>query len=391
MRHGLVAAAIGGLLVFQNCAQAPEQSLTGTSNSSYTNNLPLAVKGQIDTISYMSCSDSKDLDKNAYFTFRAGAYSDRTGGLQITPEFIEKTKYYTTTDRAKAFADSSSNGDTRFNLSIRSALNYQAPWVSDGVQVGQEIEAFLPPLDSPEIAGPLAATATQPRWINYFPGSSFQRLVEASIRYYEFENVMKDTRNSLEGGGSNPGGSYLVAGFSSSADESNTGLRTPGTSAASGSAAPVYGTGYRLLFSAGPGVNSGEKRVISSINNAVTEMDLSVSPPKATGAVWDCPNEWKFVIVRPEDKTAGKVDCKATVDRFEDTSQQQALAAIRRVLRYEDWFVDVNPARRCVIPKRTPDMCYGKLASRTIMYGAANCVNSADKICPHYVSVCIRR
>lgn len=396
MRHGFIVAVVGTLLAFQNCAQAPEQgsSTSLSSGASYTQNLPLAVSGQIDTLSYMSCSEIKNtVEKRAYFTIRAGAYSDASGGLQLTQEFINATKYYTDTDRAKAFADSETNGDTRFNLSIRSATNYQLPWVSEQLQVGEEIEAFLPPIDSPEIAGPLAATASFPRdtidsRINYFPGTSAQRLVEASLRFYKFENVMKDTRDALEGGGNTPGGSLLVTGFSGSANELDTTLRAPpGAVAAPGGASPVYGKGYRLLFSLPPGVNTGEKRVFSTANG-ITEMDLSTSPPVATNALWDCPDQYKFVIVRPEDKGV-RVTCNATVDRFANATEQAMLAAMRRVLRVEDWFVDVT--NRCVIPKRTGDYCYGALNGRTIQYGSSVCSNSTSTLCPHYVSVCIRR
>jgi hypothetical protein len=397
LRHGFAVAVIGTLLAFQNCAQAPETSLTGSNSaSSYTQNLPLAVKGQIDTIAYMSCSEIKDsVDKRAYFTFRAGAYSDQTGGLQLTQEFINATQHYTDTERAKSFADSEPNGDTLYSLSIRSAANYQAPWVSETINVGEELDAFLPPLDAPEISGALAATAHAPRdsadaRINYFPGVSTQRLMEASLRFYKFDNVMKDTRNALEGGGNSPGGSLLVAGFSGSSDPMNTTLRAPPNSAAApGGAAPVYGKGFRILFAVPPGVNNGEKRVISSDPSAITEMDLMYSPPLATNAQWDCPSVYKFVIVRPEDKAAAKVVCNATVDRFANATEQAMLGALRRVLRVEDWFIDIT--NRCVMPKRTGDYCYGALGGRTIQYGLNSCTNGTGTMCPHYVSVCIRR
>ncbi|NJL24730.1 MAG: hypothetical protein HC902_05885 [Calothrix sp. SM1_5_4] len=81
--------------------------------------------------------------------------------------------------------------------------------------------------------------------------------------------------------------------------------------------------------------------------------------------------------------------CNATVDRYSNTTQQQALSVIRRVLRVEDWFVDMD--NRCIMPKRTGDYCYGDLNGRTIQYGVASCLNSTTTVCPHFVSVCIRR
>lgn len=395
LRHGLLVAIVGTLLAFQNCAQAPEQSLTGSNSaSSYTQKLPLAVRGQIDTLAYMSCSDvTAPLEQRAYFTFRAGAYA-KGKGLQLTEEFISATVHYTDTDRGKAFADSAPNGDTLFNLSIRSSANYQSPWVSETFNVGEEIDAFLPALDSAEIAGPLAATSTLQRtsplsWIQYFPGTSQKRLVEASLRFHRHDEHMKNTRNALEIGG-NVGGAFIVTGFSGGADPMNKTLRSPpNSSAVPGAANPVYGQGFQLLFSTGPGVGQGEKHVISNSPNAIREWDLQYSPPMATNAIWDCPDIYKFVIVRPEDKAKNLVVCNATVDRYANTTEQAMLAAIRRVLRVEDWFVDLT--NRCVMPKRTGDLCYGGAGTRRVQYGEATCANGTATMCPHYVSVCIRR
>jgi len=392
MRRGIaVVAAAGTLLVFQNCTSPPEESSlssaagSSTSSQNYQLTLPLSVTGQLDTVAYMSCSEIKDsVEKRAYFTFRAGAYSSGTGGLHLTPEFREKTKYYSATERARAFSASEVNGDTRFSLSIRSALDYQSPWISEELRVGEEIEALLPPLDAAAIAGPLAASAPG-TLINYFPGAHEKRLVEGSLRFYKFENVMKDTRNKLEGGGNTPGRSLLVAGFSGSSDELNTSLRGPGTGAAAGEANPVFGKGYFLQFAL-PAVSpqGGERRVLSSVN----EVDLQTSPPSPTNSQWDCSSTFQFQIVRPEDKAAG-VGCDATVDRYNSEAERIALVAIRRVLRVEDWFVDLP--HRCVIPKRTGDYCYGALQGRTIQYGQLSCTNGTTTLCPHYVSVCIRR
>lgn len=388
MRHYLMAALIGGLLMFQNCSTPPDDSTTtGTSNSStgFQSTLPLAVKPQLDTVAYMSCSEIKAaVEKRAYFTFRAGAYSPTTGGLMLTDEFRNATKYYSNTERARVFSSSDLNSDTRFNLSIRSASNYQSPWISEELRVGEEVESFLPPLDAPEISGPLAAS--QPgAMINYFPGPQEKRLIEASLRFYKFENVMKDTRANLEGGGSSPGRSLLVAGFSGSSDELNTFLRGPNTSAITGEASPVYGKGYFVNFALPQGYSAGERRVLSSVQ----EIDLQTSPPSPSTGLWDCNQVFQFAVVRPEDKKKGLVLCNATVDRYADATQQAMLTAIRRVLRPEDWFVDLG--NRCVIPKRTGDYCYGDLAGRTIQYGGSSCTNSTTTLCPHFVSVCIRR
>ena len=63
------------------------------------------------------------------------------------------------------------------------------------------------------------------------------------------------------------------------------------------------------------------------------------------------------MVIRPEDLAAGRVICNAQVDRPNGTTQQAALNAVRRVLRVEDWFVDLD--HHCIIPKHTGDYCYG--------------------------------
>src|SRR5690606_13850467 len=104
---------------------------------------------------------------------------------------------------------------------------------------------------------------------------------------------------------------------------------------------------------------------------------------------WDCSANYQFMVVRPEDKAAGRVNCDPIVDKYNNATEQAALNAIRRVLRVEDWFVDV--ARKCIMPKRTGDYCYGAVQGRTVQYGLASCLNSATTMCPHFVSVCIKR
>lgn len=333
----------------------------------------------------MSCSNiAVPVESRAYFTFRAGAYSSLTGGLTLTPEFRDATKYFSTTDRARAFSTSDANADTRYNLSIRATGNYQSPWISEELRVGEEIESFLPPLDSSDVAGPLAAS-NPGAMINYFPSGGSKRLIEASLRFFKYENVVKDTRNNLDSRQS-----VLVAGFGASSDELNTTLRVPPNSVASpGNAAPAYGRGYFLRFALPVGTNSGERRVLDPASG-VEEVDISTSPPRQVGSLWDCSTSYQFEVVRPEDIENGRVtNCFTTADRSQNATQAAALAAIRRVLRVEDWYVDL--ANHCVVPKRTGDFCYGPLGGRVIDYGTTTCVNSTTRLCPHYVSVCIRR
>lgn len=385
LRHAFFVVTCAALLIFQNCAQPPENN---SNVSSFADRLPIAVDVQLDTIAYMSCSNIKaPVEKRAYFTIRAGAYTPGKSGLQMRQDFRSATQNYSPVERAKLFASSAANGDTRLNLSIRSAANYQSPWVADDLRAGEDVDSFLPPLDSAILAGPLAAAPTG-AWINYFPGSGDKRLTEASLRYYKFEDNMVRTRQKIETS-SGPDSAFLVAGFSASSDELNLGLRSPaGAVAAPGAAVPIYGRGYLFGFAQPVGyTGNSDRRVIGSIR----EFDLSQSPPRElTQNQWNCPTGNQFIIVRPEDIVNGRATCARIPDRVRaGTNDAAELQALRRVLRVEDWFVDMS--RHCIVPKRTGDYCYGdQLGNRTIQYGTSSCVNDGSTVCPHFVTICIR-
>lgn len=398
MRHvlaGLVVISV--LFAYQNCAPTND---SGTSTlSSYASTLPFAYRAQIDTMAYMSCSNiTAGVNPRAYFSYRASAYSNRTGGIMLSSPFITATSHYTTANRALALSSSDLNAGALLNLSIRSRSNAQSVWQTTGVRSGYEIDTFLPELDGPDVAGVLAATGAPSassfmNFVNYFPGTATRRLMEASLRYFQYENVASQTRGNLEGVG-NP--AYLVVGYSGSPDPSDTTLRMPPPAVAGTvvTADKAYGVGYQFAFSLPTGYSSGERRVISSYNG-LQEVDLSTGQTQASS--WDCGagGNYQFEIIRPEDIVSGYVTgCYLGPDTYANSQQQQALAAVRRVLRVEDWYVDV--AHHCVVPKGTGDVCYGQLqGTQKILYGPPSCPlvssNDPNYTCPHFVSVCIRQ
>lgn len=384
LKHLGIAAGVCLLFAFQNCAQPADD---GSTNSSLEELTPFAYNAQPDTIAHMSCSGLSDSgpDRRAYFSFRVGAYNPVTGGLSTTQEFRDAMKYYNNDQRARVFGISAKNSNTYLSLSIRSVSNYQSVWKEGETRAGEELDNMLPSLDSAQIAGPLAASA-QNQLINYFPGSGDKRLMEGSLRYYHFENTMVDTRAALD-----RRDAILAVSYSETADSQDTKLRVPDDNPNDNLSLPTnraYGTGYFLSFSLPNTMTGGEARVISP-NGGVQEIDLMTNTTKASN--WDCSTAYQFAIVRPED--IGKtVLFDPTVDpplASLSAADQAALVAIRRVLRVEDWFVDL--AKREVAPKRTGDYCYGPLNGRTIQYGEKTCVNNNSTMCQHYVSVCIRR
>lgn len=380
LRHIALVVTIGSVLLFQNCAETPQDPTSYSTQSSYQQRLPFAYKERVDTIAYMSCSEIKDpVDPRAYFSYRVGAYNtDGSSGLGITKPFYDATQYYKTEKRAQALSGSDLNASTLMTLSIRLRSNLQSLWAQGDVGSGSEVDSFLPLLDSAEVAGPFAGLKPNEKMLNYFPGKGSKRLIEASLRFFEFENVSKLTRSNLEGIG-NP--AYLVVGYSSTADESDSGLRSPDTDGSH-----AYGTGYAVTFSLPNTYSAGERRVISPYNG-VREIDLQTGQEVAS--TWQCPASYQMMVIRPEDQIAKKVICNPTVDRFSSPDQQMALNVLRRVLRVEDWYIDMD--NRCIMPKRTGDYCYGSLQGRNVQYGQASCTNAGATACPHFLSICIRR
>ena len=385
-RYGAGVALISLLLGYQNCAQNPNN---GDQMSSYLEGLPFAYKAQIDTIAYMSCSTmGSNASASAYFTLRAGAYNSGTGGIKLTPAFVTATQYYTPIDRARSFEQSDLNGNTMLNLSVRSRANLQLPHVADGALVaGESIDAFLPPLASDDIAGPLASVGST-SMMNYFPGPNDQRLMEASLRFLtKQENVASDLRNNLEGAGSTP--EYLVMGYSISASETEQALRVPPDPVVTGKAlkaSNAYGVGFSLGFKTYNG--GGPQRLLAN-SGAITEIDLTTG--QVQPSTWNCASTMAFKILRPEDVNAGTIACNLHPDSA-SSAQLSSLQAIRRVLRIEDWWVDMD--NQCVVPKMTGDQCYNLNTSANQVIDYANKICQANdnvNICPHFVSVCIRQ
>lgn len=391
LKHFGIIAGVCLLLAFQNCAQPADD---GSLNSSLEELTPFAYNAQPDTIAHMSCSGMSDAgpDRRAYFSFRVGAYNPATGGLGTLKSFREAMKYYNNDQRSRVFGISSKNSNTYLSLSIRDISNYQKVWKEGETRAGEELDAMLPDLSSAQIAGPLAASTDRPdgtgngNFINYFPGSGDKRLMEGSLRYYHFENTMAETRGALH-----KGDTIMAVSYSDSADSQDTKLRVPDDDPRDNISLPTnraYGTGYYLTFAVSAKFSGGEARVLSP-NNGVREIDLRTNTDKAGS--WDCNTAYQFMVVRPEDNFK-----TATTNPFVDPNpatlsptDQASLIAIRRVLRVEDWFVDLP--NRTIMPKRTGDYCYGPLNGRTITYAPSVCANTNTTMCPHFVSVCIKR
>jgi len=385
MRHFFFALGLFLPLVYQNCAQAPQDETSKAS--SFSDKLPFGFKVKMDTIAYMSCSavDEQSINSRAYFTFRVGAYNPSTGGLAMSDEFRDYTKYYNSTDRGRALGRAARNSNTLMSLSIRERKRLQSPWTSQtGAIPGYDLDPFLPDLIAPEVTGPLAAAPDENTLVNYFPGAQDKRLIEASLRFFKGESDSRGVRSDL-----GSGKALLTVGFTQSADDTTTELRGPsnfeGEAGGTLSQTSVYGVGYAVGFGTPARFTTAEPRVLST--TGLTEVNLLTDT--AITSDWTCSATYQFMIVRPEDIANEKATCYTGVDRAVNASQRTALSAIRRVLRTEDWYVDLT--NRCVVPKSTGDYCYGtEMGNKEIDYYETACPSGTGRVCPHFVSVCVR-
>ncbi|MDC0980375.1 hypothetical protein OAQ84_01430 [Bdellovibrionales bacterium] len=95
------------------------------------------------------------------------------------------------------------------------------------------------------------------------------------------------------------------------------------------------------------------------------------------------------MIIRKKDLgKSGTPSCGLTTAPPSNGSSLERIAAhaaIRKVLRQEDWYVDV--ANRCAIPINE-NYCYGDDPKKEVVYSGS--CDSTKGNCPHFVSVCTR-
>lgn len=406
--HVILAVFAGTLLIFQNCSSnMTDQGIDNTSLS-YEERLPFAYKAQPDTIAYMSCGRLKEgYDQSTYFNFRVGAYkTDKTSGLGVSSEFLKDTASFSLEERARAFANSKLSADTMLQLSIRDSMTMSVLCLESQQCPGeaQNVDNFFArnqTLDSLDITRHLT-TLQAGTYQNYFSGASSKRLMEASLRFLDTDVGNRLIRNRLNNASGAENRAVLVAGYTDTPNIESRNLRGVD------SAAPqkVYGVGYQLKFGVPPRFSSAENRSLLS----VTEIDMLTGNPVA-GADWDC--SLRLMVAQPEEMLStspltgrtgtlfGRVfavpDYKGT-----DSVLKARMDIVRRVLRTEDWHVDlqnVNFGIPVIVPKPKDsptyrDFCYGDRTGRPLINYFANgasCTGDPSDSCPHYVTICVRK
>lgn len=365
------------LLLFQNCADTgPEQK----DNSSFGDSAPFPFDATLDTISYMSCSGLGGTgNPRAYYTFRAGAYQNNNG-IGINQNFLNQITG--AEQRVDIIQSAPSNAGSYLQLAVRSQAHYQT--VLGGLsspQEGVHYYNFMDTLSSPVIADRLGKLTDANTKINYFGGVSGLegRFVEGSLRFFDGEGQSNSVRSRIMNENfalsltySLPGGDGFTA-------------RAPNMS----DPRKVYGRSYAMTFKLWGNQTAGINRLL----NSIVERDAQTGGVAGT---WTCDMYDSYVIFRPQDIGG----CPVTADPrgFPNTAQGQKdrarLEKIRRVLRVEDWWVNLNQG--CVVPKNSSGgsggSCYG--SQSTIYYAAGSGgsgITACDaNTCPHYVSVCTR-
>ena len=383
---GVTAVCLSFLLlfVFQNCASSLD--LASQDSPSFTNELDFAYDTEVDTIAYMSCSElNSDYNARALFSFRVGAHSGNSG-VRLTKAYLSATEYFTPSQRANALAESEVNSNAILQLSVRRRNDLQSVLTTsdnDSFSENEDYTNILTSLDSSPIVERLVALKENQR-IRYLLGVSGLngRFLEGSLRPMKSEQAASDVRNYLRND------AMLTLTYADALTTGSTTARSPNPK----DRQKAYGKGYQVDFRKGPRISSGDtisrqyRIAVPRVLNSIREVDLQKrSPVAANLRPWACEARYTFIIVRPEDTAY----CKKEADSVGalTASKRQTLAVVRRVLRSEDWWVDLN--KNCVIPKQSNGFCYKRsTSSPSIGYNTTDC--KIDN-CPHYVSICLRQ
>jgi hypothetical protein len=433
---GLIGAAVP--LAFQNCADP--LNMSATTLATLNNSLPFAYDATVDTISYMSCSNSPAgyLPRSIY-TFRAGAYSTNvmnpTSGLGLTADIWPYLATETTqSGRASFLQTMAQNVGASLQLSMRSLQNLQLVLTVNSGSATPNIDYwnYLSTLDSDAIVTRVGGFPVQTQRVNYFYGLSGlgSSLMEGSLYFNASETLAQSVRSSLQSG-SVLSLTYTVPG---SADP---------VAAQAVAGAPenrAYGRGYNVAFTFDTtNYTAADPRVLATMH----EIDLSTGNTAGPGiGQWSCLANNRYMIVRYDDQLLeaylGECELNSDYDQLVVANGGQPvfgnsqltplaqiyvnqLALIRNVLPESDWYIDVQ--HLCAIPKQTQfngtnnDSCYGPIPAPSsgvgtipIVYNVAaqtgtnnvncgpvatNTLNANGSVamfsnCPHYVSVCTR-
>ena len=417
------------MVFFQNCTEPLEEGDGSSVGEEEEGALePVAFDTVVDTLSYMSCEGmSSNYNKRAYFSFKVGAYSSRSG-IRLTRQFLDSVNRHNLEAKVRRLKETENNLGTRLQMGIHRQDDYLSPlrFGSSSAKGRAYDREILGPLSDDVYASQIAELDGNSR-VNYFKGlPDFDgKVIEGHLDMVNLLPGLQDSlRNLLEGVGSRPG--LITLGYTKEGWGEGA-LIGPDQSPADQKA---FGRGYRVSFGNGHRYDLGTTNIIDSYvaqgNNfnitkrtlqEIVEVDLN-GGSSASEAQWICPQSEKFMIFRPQDVSQhSEEDMPCAVDRYgvqipvQESTLSAEEAITYRVLLPEDWSIDFT--RRCVVPKRNGDGCYGSenndKNSIVNYYGhwengrcGEDVIKDLDMngdgrtekvtiLCPHYVSICFRQ
>lgn len=368
------------VVAFNNCS-SPYVEKKADANS-LSEKADHAYDAHFDQLAYMSCSglQSKTFDQSAYFTFRAGAY--RSGGIKLRDGYLAsiEREFRLPEDQIEYISSSPMNSNSFAQMAVRSRANFQAVFTQNGSgEVGEDYANFFAELGTYELVEMLydLTAGARLRYVrNGYPtGARF----ETSLHFGDSPALAESVRTMLAGEG-------MIALTYSDKEISPTYARGPTDLYGGDASKSAYGKGLVVSFRQPTPPQGGlYGQYPNYALREVTELNLENRADTTDIRPWSCPMSMQFRIVRPGDNPGAP--CNAAPDPAILSSE---LAAVRRSLRVEDWYVDM--ANRCITPKKQQGRdCYGNI--QTIQYSLANaCIpGTSTQDCVHWASICIRQ
>ncbi len=376
---------------------SPVEPTTNDAITAAGKSLPFAYDTTIDQITHMSCSNMPmanplPYNASAYFTFRAGAYTN--GGVTLTNEFYTTLKKYSFEKQSEILVTSPQNTDTVIQLSLRGENRQSIKVGTSSTPVaGQDYFNMFAPLGTEDVALSLVKNPAGARVRQLRTGMAGGARLEGSLYFTQNSATALDARKFASGLADQSGNTGVLA--VTYTNGSAFSARSPLTTGSKSSQSVVYGRSYRPGFSqptvAGGVYQDPQNSLLSYPQNVMTSMTEGSLDGKALSPTpgWSCPTALQLRVVRAEDagKVAGAADCRRMAD---PTVLTPELKILRNTLRVEDWYIDV--ANHCMIPKRVSTGCYGSVTNikYTMSDQCGNVDSNGNSNCVQYASTCYR-
>lgn len=384
----VVTAAV--VLSFQNCSMPPTVEGPGQF-ALEAEKMPFAYDAHLDQIAYMSCATagSSTLDPEVYFSFRAGAY--RSGGVRLSQEFRNEMAPKPPERQAALLVSSPANTNTSVQMALRPRADLQNILIGGGSAPRREFDFvnLFEPLGTEDLADLLVQLPPQTRLRylrnGFIRGSRF----EGQLNFQSSPALAAQVRTQLQNTAL-MALTYTAAAETTAVSSLEYQARAPADFGGGANAkTSVFGKGYQLrftqpTFASAPSHGSFPNVVLQDL----TEVSLvNTADRTASSGTWVCPDAMKLQIVRPEDIAAGRVACTRAPD---PAVLSPDLVILRRTLGHEHWYIDL--VNRCVVPKRSPNACYGADVQLVSYDPRVECTEGTSQVgrpaCVSYVSVC---